>query len=255
MGHRVAHIVQRMAPGGLEVLVLELSRQLPGEHLIVSLEGEADALRAAWPRLRDSGAALAAMAKRPGLDPGLVIRLRALLRERRIDSVFTHHAGPMLYGGAAARLADVGRLVHVEHDVWQFADPRRARLMRLAAAILRPRIVGISERLREPLHRVYPGRSVEIIANGVALDGCGVDRAEARRMLGLDESAHVIGAVGRLEEVKGHDLLIRAAASVTPAPLLCIVGDGTRRSELEALAAGIRPGARWTATTYCYADR
>ncbi|RBP16092.1 glycosyltransferase involved in cell wall biosynthesis [Roseiarcus fermentans] len=239
MGHRVAHIVQRMAPGGLEVLVLELSRQLPGDHLIVSLEGEADALAAAWPRLGESAAALAAMAKRPGLDAGLVLRLAALLRERGIDTAFTHHAGPMLYGGAAARLAGVRRLVHVEHDVWQFDDPRRVRLMRRAAAILRPRVVGVAERMREPLKRVYPGRTVEIIANGVALDRCDVDRAEARRRLGLSESAFVVGAVGRLEQVKGHDLLIEAAASVTPEPVLCIVGDGSRRADLEQLARSL----------------
>ena len=155
MGNRVAHIVQRLAPGGLEVLVLELSRQLPGEHVIVSLEGDEKGLRDAWPRLSETATPLVGMEKRPGLDFGLVFRLRALLRGRRIDSVFTHHAGPLLYGGTAARLAGVDRLIHVEHDVWQFDDPGRLRLMRLAAALTRPRVVGISDKMRGALARVY----------------------------------------------------------------------------------------------------
>lgn len=111
--------------------------------------------------------------------------------------------------------------------------------MRLAAALTRPRVVGVAERMREPLSRIYPRGSVEIIANGVALDRCAVDRAKARRILGLSDRDLVIGAVGRLEQVKGHDLLIEAAASVTPEPLLCIVGDGSRRSDLEQLARSV----------------
>ncbi len=235
MTNRVAHIVQKLAPGGLEVLVLELASQLPGDHVIVSLEGEADALRAAWPRIRDAGAPVVGMGKRPGVDLGLVFRLRALLRERKIDSVFTHHAGPLLYGGAAARLAGVDRLIHVEHDVWQYEDPRRLRLMLLIAAVTRPRVVGVSDKMREPLGRVYPARSVRIIANGVALDG-GADRAAARRMLAVDDADTVVGAVGRLEHVKGHDVLIEAAAAMRPSPILVIVGDGSRRADLEQLA-------------------
>ena len=251
MGNRVAHIVQRMAPGGLEVLVLELSRQLPGEHVIISLEGEAKALRAAWPRLGECAQPLIAMAKRPGFDLNLILRLRARLREQRIDSVFTHHAGPLLYGGSAARLAGVDRLIHVEHDVWQFDDPKRLRLMRRVAALTRPHVVGVAERMREPLSRIYPRQSVEIIVNGVALDPCGADRAKARRVLGVDRDAPVIGAVGRLEGVKGHDLLIEAVASMPSTPLLLIVGDGSRRSDLERLARDLGIASRVRFLGHC----
>ena len=236
MGQRVAHIVQRMAPGGLEVLVLELSRRLPGDHVVVSLEGEASELLAAWPRLADNATPLYGMEKRPGFDVGLALRLRALLRKLDVDTVFTHHAGPLVYGGPAARLAGVDRLIHVEHDIWQFDSPKRMKLMRLAAALTRPRIVGVAEKMREPLGRIYPSRPVDIIANGVALDRYGEDRVKARRILGVGESERVVGAVGRLEWVKGHDLLVEAAAALTTKPLVFIVGDGSCRRDLEQRA-------------------
>jgi glycosyltransferase involved in cell wall biosynthesis len=224
-----------MAPGGLEVLVLELSQQLPGEHVIVSLEGETIALQSTWQRLRESAVPLVGMEKKSGIDAGLAFRLRAQLRKHDIDSVFTHHAGPLIYGGLAARLAGVDRLIHVEHDVWQYEDRGRLRLMRHVAALTRPRVIGVAERMRAPLSRIYGKRPVDIIVNGVALGKVG-DRARARRCLGIDGDTPVIGAVGRLERVKGHDLLIEAVASLSPAPFLFIVGDGSCRVDLEELA-------------------
>ena len=65
--------------------------------------------------------------------------------------------------------------------------------------------------------------------------------------MGLDESQAVIGAVGRLETVKGHDLLIEAAAKIESAPFVVIVGEGSRRADLEVLAEklGIRKRVRF----------
>ena len=52
----------------------------------------------------------------------------------------------------------------------------------------------------------------------------------------------MIGTVGRLNEVKRQDLLLRAFATVrprVPSARLLLVGDGPRRAELETLAAEI----------------
>ena len=237
MRQRSAHIVQRMAPGGLEVLTLELARQLPGEHLVISLEGEAEALKAAWPRLECLGGRLFGMGKKPGLDPGLPFRLARLLRRQGVTSLFTHHAGPLLYGGLAARLAGIDRIVHVEHDVWHYRSAKRRRLMQAMAALAHPRIVGVAEKMRAPLRALFPRANVQIIANGVDLARFSSDRAMARARLSLPQGALVIGSVGRLEWVKGHDVLIDALARLESPPLLLLAGDGARRADLEAQAA------------------
>ena len=48
----VLHIVQHLAPGGLETLVLEMQARDPNCH-IVSLEDTADAAIGNWPRLAE----------------------------------------------------------------------------------------------------------------------------------------------------------------------------------------------------------
>ncbi len=181
MGHRVAHIVQRMAPGGLEVLVLELARQLPGEHVIVSLEGEADALAAAWPRLARERAA----AHRHGEAAGPRPRSRsspARAASRAGDRLCVHPS----CGTAALRRS--GRATRRRRS------PHSCRARRLAVRRPEAAFVSCGSPPRSPArtssasrrecagrcHRVYPGRSVEIIANGVALDRYRADRAEAR---------------------------------------------------------------------------
>lgn len=242
MSQRIAHIVQKMAPGGLEVIALQLAQQLPGEHVLISLEGEAKALCAAWPRLAGFRAErFFAMNKQPGIDPLLPFRLRALLRRERIEAVVTHHVGPLIYGGLAARLAGLRNIIHVEHDVWHCRDGRRRFIMRLGGWLVAPKVVGVAEALRAPLYELYPGSSVDIIENGVDLARFGDGRAEARRRLGLppdgiglDQPA--IGAVGRLEWVKGHDVLIEAFARLDPRAILILIGEGSRRQALEEQA-------------------
>ena len=177
------------------------------------------------------------MGKRPGLDTNLFPAPARSCFETR-GSTQCSRTTPDRCSTAERRHGSPAseRLVHVEHDVWQFDDPKRLRLMRLAAALTRPHVVGVAERMREPLSRIYPRRPVEIIANGVALDPAAAIAQKLDASSASSGSAPVIGAVGRLERVKGHDLLIEAAAELAPQPFIFIVGDGSRRADLEHLA-------------------
>jgi glycosyltransferase involved in cell wall biosynthesis len=241
MSHSTVHIVQRMAPGGLEVLALELARNLPGFHLVVSLEQTASQLVRAWPRLNGLAGSLIGMGKKPGRDIHLINRLRALLRDFRAGSVITHHAGPFIYGGLAARLARVRRIVHVEHDVWHYRCKKHRRLMQATAMVVRPTIIGVSEKIRAILNGVYPGHNVRVIQNGVDLNRFVHNRSQARARLGLSLDAPIIGAVGRLEFVKGYDLLVEAVSLLPAGAVLVIAGDGSQRAALQdqARALGI----------------
>ena len=110
MSGAVIHVVQHLSPGGLEVMALELARaqqELGQESFVLSLEGSLEEALAHWPRLAGQRSQLLFMGKRPGLDLTLVPRLVALFRRMRPAAVHTHHVGPMLYAGAAARLAGV----------------------------------------------------------------------------------------------------------------------------------------------------
>jgi glycosyltransferase involved in cell wall biosynthesis len=66
------------------------------------------------------------------------------------------------------------------------------------------------------------------------------ERAEARRALGWAEGEPVAVCVGRLNQVKGWDLLLAAFEELrraVPAARLCFVGDGEDRPTLEARLA------------------
>jgi D-inositol-3-phosphate glycosyltransferase len=104
------------------------------------------------------------------------------------------------------------------------------------------RIIAASDSESETLvdqYRVRPGR--------VAVVPCGVDtvrfrpmnRERAKLALGLDPSLPVLLFVGRIESLKGIDVLIRAAAEIESGYQLLVVGgddrDAARMSALDEL--------------------
>lgn len=241
----VVQVVQHLRPGGLEVMALDLLRQAPpGVRVhLVSLDGDRASALAAWPRLSEVEPDLIFLGKRPGRDPRLMLRLVRLLRSLNATAVQTHHIGPLLYGGIAARLAGVRRLVHVEHDAWHLADAADARLHRRLVRWLRPTVVAVSETVATAVGHHLGQAGIAVIANGVdTIRYRPGDRAAARRALGLPEAATVIGCAARLESVKGHADLLEAAVLLPAHVHLALAGDGSTGDSLRLCAErlGIR---------------
>ncbi len=135
------------------------------------------------------------------------------------------------------------RLVSMVHG-WT-VEGRRIRLYyRLDRLWLRfyERVICVSEDLRAECIRwgVRPERSV-VIENAVDLSEYQrrLPPEEAKRRLGLEPSALVVGNVGRLSPEKGLAKLIEAIAQLhqeaVPVELL-LVGDGPQRQQLHHLA-------------------
>jgi glycosyltransferase involved in cell wall biosynthesis len=106
--------------------------------------------------------------------------------------------------------------------------------------------IAVSAALGEVLRELgAPRERVHVLRNGVDLDlfRPPADRAAARRALGAQEGPVVLVSVGNLVELKGHDLVIEALASM-PDTLLLIIGEGPERRELVALASRIGVGGR-----------
>ena len=244
MSKVIVQVVQHLRPGGIEAMALELQRHAAtglAVH-VVSLEGERDAALAAWPRLGPCAALLHFMAKRPGVDPALAWRLRGLLRRLGTVAVHTHHVGPLLYGGLAARLAGVSRLVHTEHDAWHLADPSRRRLQAALVALLRPHLVADAALVRDTAEAALPGRRYDVIGNGIDTQRFTPgDRDAARRTLGLPRAVRLVGCAARLEAVKGHTHLLDAVARLPADVHLALAGEGSLADALadEARALGI----------------
>ncbi len=247
----IVHVVQHLAPGGLEVMALELARAqgaLGADARVLSLEGEMAQAIAAWPRLAAQRDALLFAGKRPGLDPALVLRLVALFRRLRPHCVHTHHAGPLLYAGLAARLAGVPVRLHTEHDAWHLADPRRRRLVRAARALAAPRLIADAPHVGQAVAAALGGAPPVVVMNGVDtarfVPG---DRAMARAALGLPAGVRMLGVAARLERVKGVDVALAALALLPSDVHLAIAGAGSEAASLraQAEALGIAPRVHW----------
>lgn len=236
----IIHVVQRMSPGGIEFLVRDLASQLPGENRIFSLDGTRKQIIDDWPALEPFAKQIRGFSKAPGINPAVLLRLRSAFKQIKPHAVITHHIGPLVYGGLAARLAQVPLIAHVEHDVWHYGHPRRRALTRSVCSIVRPRLVGVSMTAADTAAAITGTKKVQIISNGVDTKRFRPEeKAEARARWEIPENALVIGSVGRLEAVKGHDVLLDAMLGLPESVICVIAGAGGQEGDLRNKAESL----------------
>jgi glycosyltransferase involved in cell wall biosynthesis len=251
MSGAVIHVVQHLSPGGLEVMALELARAqqaLGQKTYVLSLEGDEAAALAAWPRLASQRGQLLFIGKRPGLDLTLVPRLIRLFRRLRPAAVHTHHVGPMLYAGSAARLAGVPARLHTEHDAWHLADPKRRRLVRAARLAMAPVMIADAPHVARSVAEALGGTPPVVVMNGVdTVRFVPADQASARLALGLPGGVSLLGIAARLEHVKGVDVALDALRHLPEHVHLAIAGAGGQATSLrkQAMALGIEDRVHW----------
>lgn len=255
---RVALVTPGLGHGGLERIVRDLALALqarghaPRVFCTAKLGVHAEALRASGvqtPLCR-------------GLVPGLagvVLKLGWALRRFR-PQVIHSHGGAWLAASLARSLAGLSAAhLHTEHGR---AGLRGWRLRAEAWCAARThRVAAVTDALARELRRTT-GRAVETIPNGVSLASAGAvsDAGLIRAQLGIPRDDILVAAIGRLEPVKDHSLLLRSVALARRAvPRLgaVVLGEGSLRQTLEAEAralgvsqqvrfAGFRPDAgRW----------
>lgn len=177
--------------------------------------------------------------------------LLRLFRESAFDVVHTHSSKAGVLGRLAAWRARAPVVVHTVHG--QAFHPYQAQwrnrlyilLERLAArrchhifAVAQAMVdqcvnAGVAE--REKYSVVYSGMELQSYATAVP------DPA-LRAHLGIPPEAPVIGKIARLFDLKGHDVLLEAAARIVPEfpdARFLLVGDGLRRTELEEKASNL----------------
>jgi glycosyltransferase involved in cell wall biosynthesis len=122
---------------------------------------------------------------------------------------------------------------------------RRLKHMELSGADV---TVAVSRAVADLLSREYghARETIEVVANGVPPPPpmSAAERARRRASWHLPAGARVWLTVGRLEDQKGVDVLLAAWAALPallpgPQPHLVVVGEGSRRTELEAQAAAL----------------
>lgn len=168
------------------------------------------------------------------------------------DVLHTHAAFGARLGGA---LAGIPRLYSTRHcamgthgvpPLYSALYDRITTLTVATAAAAEEELIGEGVK-KEKIRRIYNGTKEPIRL-------CAAEKKEMLRSLSLEESDTVLGCVGRLERVKGQDILLRALALLSkkyPSLHLILVGDGRQRGALEALSSslGIRDRVRFVGYT------
>ncbi|MBW2187346.1 MAG: glycosyltransferase [Deltaproteobacteria bacterium] len=237
----VIQVVQHLRPGGIETLSLDLSCFAGADEkiIIVSLEGDQETALAAWPRLKPFKEQLIFLDKQPGLKADLVAQLIRVFKKNAAQAVHTHHIGPLLYAGLAARLAGVKHLIHTEHDAWHLRVYKRRLLQRWAIRLLQPVLVADAQTVANNMRAHLQCRDpITVIRNGIDseyfLPG---NKLMARAHFNLPTDIQIIGCSGRMEEVKGQAVLIHALQKLPLTVHVALAGSGSLEIYLRQLAA------------------
>jgi glycosyltransferase involved in cell wall biosynthesis len=253
---RVTHIITRLVIGGAQentvATVLGLRKK---PHVQVDLisgpttgpEGSMEPMVASHPNLLTIVRPLVRPVH-PLLDLRATGQLTKLLHDRRPDIVHTHSGKAGILGRVAAHRAKVPVIIHHIHGpsfgpfqgslpnfIFRAAEKAAARYTThffCSADAMTRRYLAAGIGRPEMYTRVFSGFPLEPFLqarNDPAL----------RQKLGLPPDAFVVGKIGRLSPLKGHQDLLLVAKSLLPhcpKARFLLVGDGPLRSQIEARA-------------------
>ena len=233
---KLCFLTGSLATGGAEVQLVHLLKGLDGNHfhpLLVTFEGGRF-----LPEILDAGIEHVILPRSGG---GTVTRavsgmmaLCDILSGFKPDVLHLQLPGTIIAGSLAGALTNMPRIVISERGLGRtrpaWERPARRLCYRLADVIATNSPATMDRLLLEDGVEEY---KLRLIPNGVELPAL-----TGRR--GPDTMDPVVGSLGRLDPVKGYDVLIRAFQLVRnriPGARMVIFGEGPTRSDLLNLAA------------------
>lgn len=168
------------------------------------------------------------------------------LKQQKIDILHSHLVDPIIGSCVPAFLTKTSHIgtLHDTHTI----EERKLKIVLLqAAAMLGTRLITVSDSMEQFFQNIskFPRGNFRKIRNGVDLDKftCAKNK-QLRSELKLDYNDIVLICVGRLAQIKGHEILIQAFSNIKshfPVKLL-IVGDGPELQKIKTLIAKMEMG-------------
>lgn len=249
---KVCHLIDSLAEGGAESLIVDIVDQSAAEHVVCYFR-QIDPLAKA---VRDAGGKTVLLDQRTPYDPRSLYRLWRTLSDESPDVLHLHLPYPRTVGRIVGTIASVDRIVTTYHNtidayrgsIAHTTDPLFGRLDDAA--------VCVSDGVREGLEGRIPTQRWETIHNGIDIESFeqsvnSADYDELRRTLGVSSEESVILSVGRYVEQKSHRTLVRAMPSVLESNSethLVLVGWGPLEDELRETADRLGVGESVTVT-------
>ena len=166
--------------------------------------------------------------------------LAKFVREHGIEIVHAHAARDYHLAALAVRFASRGRLVLTRHTLFPLKGINKPLLSGAG------RVIAVSQAVAESLRQngVIESSKITVVHNGI--DTGRFDRAVSTSQ--DDDSATLVGTVGHLAPIKGHDVFVRAAALIAPRRRdvhFVVIGEDKspgmdQRRSLESLVAELR---------------
>jgi len=167
------------------------------------------------------------------------MQFKRLLRQEQVDLIHAHEFDANVQGAFVAAVSGIPVVatVHGKNYYWE----RLRRRLAYRWVSRRATMVAVSEDLKKFIvEKVGISTSrVKVLYNGVdVLRQCTpTEVVECRKELGLPEDHQIVGVVGNLYPVKGHQYLIEAIPAVLrkcPKTSFVFAGRGQLESELKA---------------------
>jgi len=250
---RVVRVYKRVGGGGVARRLVELLPCLREELevRVLCYRGRGDLAGV----LERDGIPVDVIPMGPKWAPWNVWRYVTYFRRIRPHVVHTHEYTANTLMVMAAKWAGVPVRVRHVHTMEPWGRGRRSssriRVDRWAASNSQLTL-AVSRAVQEHyLSRTeLSARSCRVLYNGVDLKRFARAREAGqgfRKEFGIPPGAQVVGTVGRIAAGKGHDLFLRAAASLLrkrPETRFLVVGDGGGRLRAEALAGELGVAGR-----------
>lgn len=240
---KVIHSVSVMDRAGQETFIMNLFRKIDRDAIQFDFlcsemrEGDYDA------EIRSLGGHIfyteAVTAKGPWKQIQGMRNLRRALREHPCDvfHIHTHHALDAVEETIAAKLAGVKTVVVHSHNTSALYHRTVHKLCKPMLSLLPIKRFACSEAAGRWM---FCGDRFRVIHNGLDLDVCHFEpqtRESVRAAMGW-EGKHIVGHVGRFNEVKNHRFLIQIFDNIHAMDAkahLVLVGQGELEAEIRAL--------------------
>lgn len=234
----IVHVVQHLKPGGIESLALEFQRAAQPFFDVHIISLEKHNVKCYWNNIDGFKDFIHVLDKKAGWQANIFTQLKVFFKKMKPMYVHTHHIGPLIYGGVAAKLAKVKHIIHTEHDAWHLAKIKPRLLQKLFIALVCPIYVADAKFVAQQVNRLMPSLNPIVITNGIDTNKfkpSTICKKELLKEARLPTTLRFIGCAARLESVKAHDVLIKALHNLPSDIGLLLAGTGSLEQQLKAL--------------------
>ncbi|WP_303905780.1 glycosyltransferase [Thiohalomonas denitrificans] len=239
MTRLVLHLIETSGPGGAERMLISMVEGL--KHR--GIQSCTILIKDGWLReaLEAVGSQVKLLPLKRTIDSGWLRKAAQLVEDQEADVIHSHEFAMNVYGTLLGRLTG-RRCIATIHGKNYYGDRMRRRFAYRYVARF-SRMVAVSEDIRQYLNEGIgiPENRVQVIANGIHTSRFQFDsklRERTRRELRYGKYP-VLGAIGNLYPVKGHQVLLRAAVSILeerPDVKIFIAGRGSEEEILKRQA-------------------